>query len=339
MKWLVIFFCLFLITIESASANPVSTLQQEYDVLEEQSFKPRTVIPDGPLLHLGIKHPNVVLLTRRINELYGTSLIEDDIFDSDLEYYVKKAQRDRSINDDGVVGPQTRNSLNIGPEESMRDIKQAINEWKTRLGDKTPWHYIVVNIPSYELIAYENDHEVFRSKVIVGSIKNKTPLMATEAFSLKFNPDWTAPSGIRRSYAAKWNSGERDYFNKNGVQVSYDKNGRLKFYQPPSSSYLGKLKIELDNPYDVYMHDTDSPRLFNKSVRALSHGCIRVQDYQELAAWLAYTTEDEIAKKISTDKTFWESVNRVPVYTMYMLAYPGSDGTIGYFKDVYNRGI
>ena len=147
--------------------------------------------------------------------------------------------------------------------------------------------------------------------------------------------DWTAPPGIRRSYTVKWNKGNKSYFSKNGIQIFYDANGKVHFRQPPARSYLGKLKIELDNPYSIYLHDTNSPNLFNKSVRALSHGCIRVQDYVKLAAWLSSSDESDIKQKISTHKTFWQKVDKMPVYTVYMLAYPNATGTVGYFNDVY----
>lgn len=322
----------------AAKANPWFALNQAYTEVSKELSQPITKIPPGPILKVGITHPHVSLVVRRINEIYGTVLPETDTYNSVIKDYVMQFQAEKQINDDGIVGSQTRASLNVGPEDALKLIDQALQEWNTVSAKAmAPTKYIIVNIPSYELIAYEWSKEVFRSRIIVGTKKDQTPTMVSDAYSLKFNPDWTAPPGMRKDYAARWNAGERNYFEKNGVQVSYDANGRLRFWQPPSRSYLGDLKIELDNPYFVYLHDTNNPSKFSKSKRAMSRGCVRVQDYVKLAAWLSNTTEDSIQKKLGTGKTFWQSIDRIPVIVVYMLAYPGPDDTVGYFEDVYGR--
>ncbi len=316
-------------------ASPIPELQGQYQKLLVQQNQPQTEIPDGPTLKDAITHEHVRLLTQRLNEL-GYHVDETNTYNNSIRQAVTQFQEDRSINADGVVGNQTRHALNVGPEEALKLIEQSLSEWQNRFAAGEPNKYVVVNVPQYELIAYENGREVFRSRVIVGATATRTPMLTSNATSLKYNPDWTAPPGIASRYAQKYNSGNRAYFQKHGIRVS-TKNGRLHFYQPPSSSYLGDLKVELDNKDNIYLHDTNSPGLYDRSVRALSNGCVRVKDYLKLAAWLSNTSEQHIQSQINTGRTHWEKFEPVPVYMVYMLAYPDVDGTIGYFDDVYGN--
>lgn len=313
-----------------ALAEPNIILQQE---LADTSIQdPIYIIPSGSSLEFGSSGERVFLLTSRLKEL-NYQIEPTTVFDKNVDKVVRQYQEDNSLNIDGVVADQTTYSLNITQSSAKVLLEQSLEEW--RKVNHTGRH-IVVNIPAFELIAYENDTEIFRSKIIVGSPQHQTPRMLTNAWALKYNPDWRAPPGIRSRYAAKWNRGEREYFKKHGIQVFWQ-NGAIQFYQSPSSSYLGKLKVELDNPYNVYLHDTDSREKFSKATRALSNGCIRVDSYLELGAWLLKTDKDAIQVKINRGKTTWDKFEPVPVYVVYMLAYPTKNGKIAYFRDVYRK--
>ncbi|NJO61509.1 MAG: L,D-transpeptidase family protein [Richelia sp. RM2_1_2] len=330
MQFLLSVIMILILTV-SANAHPVaSALQQELNRLETVNATPLHLSSNKPI-KLGSSGNEVLLLTTRLNEL-GYNITPTSNFTVEVEDVVRLYQHNNSLNVDGIVASQTLFQLNMNTALAKSLIKQSLEELsKINLTGK----YIIVNIPSFELIAYEGDQEIFRSKVIVGAPQHKTILMSTNAWAIKYNPDWTAPPGIRARYAKKWSAGERAYFAKHGIRVS-TKNGMLHFYQPPKSSYLGKLKIELDNPHNIYLHDTDSREKFNQTTRALSNGCVRVASYQELGAWLNNSTTSEIQNKINTNKTFVEQITSIPVHIVYMMAFPNND-KVSYYQDIYKK--
>lgn len=175
---------------------------------------------------------------------------------------------------------------------------------------------ILVNIPSYELIAFEDGEPVLRSRVIVGSPKNPTPVKRTETSVVRFRPTWTpTPEMIREE----------------GIEPGTRPAG--------PRNPLGLLAIRLDPGMLVYLHGTNKPRLFNREKRALSHGCIRVEKWDEVAAWVLQTSVEEVhqyAKK--GRRTFDMDTDYVPVILGYFRSFPNAQGEFVDYADVYRRG-
>jgi len=120
--------------------------------------------------------------------------------------------------------------------------------------------FILVNIPSYELVALQDGEPVLRSRVVVGKPATPTPELTASMVIIRFNPDWTpTPSMVR--------------------------NEGLQYMPPGPQNPLGRMMFALDNDDLIYLHDTNEKQLFNRGQRALSHGCIRVQQARALAAW------------------------------------------------------
>src|ERR1043166_9605672 len=139
--------------------------------------------------------------------------------------------------------------------------------------------FVLVNIPSFELIALQDGVPVLRSRVVVGKPGATTPEMLSSMYAVQFNPSWTpTPSMIR-------NEGVR--------------------YMPPGpQNPLGRVMFALDNDEFIYLHDTNEKALFNRGQRALSHGCVRVEQARPLAAWALGVSEQEIDAMISQGKTY-----------------------------------
>ncbi len=174
--------------------------------------------------------------------------------------------------------------------------------------------FIFVNVPSFELIAFEDGEPVMRSRVVVGRPSTETPDLFSYLYALKFNPDWTPTPMMIRNEAAE--------------------------YVPPGpNNPLGRLKFEMDNNQFIYLHDTNRKELFNRDRRAYSHGCVRVQNYLDLAAWVAGVPVEEIERKIRTGRTFTERVpEAVPVYLGYYIFFPNEYGQLTAYPDLYGRG-
>ncbi len=171
--------------------------------------------------------------------------------------------------------------------------------------------FILVNIPSYELIAFQDGAPVLRSKVVVGAAGTSTPELLSNMYAIKYNPDWTpTPSIVRNEASVYIPSGPR--------------------------SPLGRLKLELDNDQAIYLHDTPQKSYFGRDKRALSHGCVRVQQIRELAAWADGVSVDEIDQKIRTGRMYTERLpEEIPVYIGYFTRFPDEFNQPVNHPDVY----
>ena len=173
---------------------------------------------------------------------------------------------------------------------------------------------ILVNIPSYEVIAFEDGREVLRSRVIVGSPGNQTPQLVAETSVVRFRPTWTpTPSMVAEE-------------------------GLSPDTRPPGKSNpLGLMAIRLDPGLLIYLHGTNSPKLFGREARALSHGCIRVEKVDEVAAFVLGTTVDEVGGHATGRRTFDMETAGIPVLIRYHTRFPDEAGVMREYADVYGR--
>lgn len=173
---------------------------------------------------------------------------------------------------------------------------------------------IYVNIPSYELIAFEDGREVMRSRVIVGSPKNPTPDLTAHTSVVRFRPTWTPTP---------------DMIKNEGISPETRAPGR--------SNPLGLLAIRLDPGMLIYLHDTNNRKLFNREKRALSHGCIRVEKWDEVAAFVLGISVDEVHKYAKGSRTFDMPTDGVPVIVRYNTTFVDASGAMRDYPDVYGR--
>lgn len=139
--------------------------------------------------------------------------------------------------------------------------------------------FVLVDVPSYELIAYQDGAPVLRSRIVVGRPVTPTPELMTSMYAIKFNPSWTPTPAMVR-------------------------NEGLRPIPPGPNNPLGRILFELDNDELVYLHDTNQKELFNRAERAFSHGCVRVEQARPLAAWVLGVSEAEIATMIARGATY-----------------------------------
>ena len=152
----------------------------------------------------------------------------------------------------------------------------------------------MVHIPSFELIALEDGAPVLRSRVIVGRPASPTPELVSSLFSIRFNPAWMPTPSMMRDEGAQ--------------------------YVPPGpNNPLGQLLFELDNDQLIFLHDTNDRRLFDRANRALSHGCVRVEQARQLAAWALGVPVLEVESMIARKITYSVPVaTPIPVHLVYL---------------------
>lgn len=187
--------------------------------------------------------------------------------------------------------------------------------------------HIYVNVPSYSLKVVENGQAVSTYTVVVGKPSTPTPQMAAEAGSIVVNPWWNVPPSIAKSMRGK-----------KGFQIKAG--GRLA--QPPGPrNALGKVKIDMPNAHNIYLHDTPSKSLFSARSRAYSHGCIRVKDIDRLASELAILDQgNDLSLRQALAKSGTRSLQlqkKRPVYLVYFTVDIGPDGRMISLEDPYDR--
>jgi murein L,D-transpeptidase YcbB/YkuD len=184
--------------------------------------------------------------------------------------------------------------------ETMPEIRAPQARSPTaRAGDSTVpsrGKFVLVDIPAYELVAYQDGVPVLRSRIVVGRPVTPTPELVTSMYAIKFNPSWTPTPAMVR-------------------------NEGLRPVPPGPNNPLGRILFELDNDELVYLHDTNQRELFNRPERAFSHGCVRVEQARPLAAWALGVSDSEIDAMIGRGSTYSVPLPEpIPV----ALAYPAS---------------
>ena len=171
--------------------------------------------------------------------------------------------------------------------------------------------FILVNIPSFELIALQDGVPVLRSRVVVGRPAAPTPELLSSMFAIQFNPAWTpTPLMIR--------------------------NEGLHYMPPGPQNPLGRMMFDLDNDEFIYLHDTNEKGLFNRAQRALSHGCVRVEQARALAAWSLGVSEEEIDAMISRGTTYSVPLPEIiPVSLVYYTRFADEHGQVASHPNIY----
>lgn len=291
---------------------------------------------------------------------YDSSLESMDslVYDQTLADAVKFFQLRHGLEPDGIIGEKTLKFLNQSFHEKANII--ALNmermRWTT---ENSAQNYILVNIPEYKLRVYENKKVQFEMRVIVGAANKATPVFSDALEHLVFSPTWTVPVSIikeeiipnLRSNPAYY-SAKNFSFYKNDVEIDpslEDWNSEtVNPYQyrvvqgPGRDNSLGLVKFVMPNTMSVYLHDTPNHRLFARDYRALSHGCVRLDEPVRFAEYLlrdqkGWTPErinkamnDSIPSTVHLKKPF-------DVHLEYWTAWVDEDGLVNFREDIYGH--
>ncbi len=215
--------------------------------------------------------------------------------------------------------------------------------------------FVLVDAASQRLWMYENGQPVDSMKVVVGTLETPTPMIASMIHYATLNPYWNVPESlIRKTVAANAVKKGLPYLKAHGYQVLSDwgpnptvipaseidwkavaageKTVRVR-QLPGSDNAMGKVKFTFPNAENIYLHDTPSKELFDKSPRTFSNGCIRLEDADRFGRWLL--GEEPVATS-SEPEQFVKLPQGVPVYVTYLTALP-SEGRILFADDIYGR--
>jgi murein L,D-transpeptidase YcbB/YkuD len=322
-------------------------------------------IATGPNMQLGDVDRRVSTLRKRLHlteDLGKTAQRDVEMFDEQVERAVRRFQTRHGLSVDGVVGPATLAALNVPVQDRIKQIRANLERWRW-LPHQLGRRHIVVNIVRFTLEVVEDDHPVMSMRIIVGRPYRDTPVFSSQITSLVLNPSWNVPPRIAvedklplirqdPSYLARnhikvfrgWGSEAReiDPTTVNWAKVSADKFPYRLQQTPGPLNALGQVKFFLPNPFDVYLHDTPSRDLFNRSIRTFSSGCIRVEKPMELATYVLRGTErwtqDLLTATIERRREQAIRVpSPVPVHLVYWTAWVEAEGTVHFRDDIYQR--
>jgi murein L,D-transpeptidase YcbB/YkuD len=258
-----------------------------------------------------------------------------NVYDASLAAAVANFQAHHTIGVDSMLGQETVDALNVPANFRVAQIAANLERyrWLPRtLGEK----YIQVNVPAFRLEGFENGKKTIEMKVIVGAEYEgrATPVFSDKMEFVVFRPYWNVTPDI----AAK------EFFPRYGSNLpsgyeTYTENGALRIRQRPGpKNSLGLVKFMFPNDFNIYLHDTPNDELFDKDVRAFSHGCIRLEKPAELAQWVLGWDAARVREAMESgpdDRTV-NLPRKLPVYITYTTAYM-RDGQLWFGNDLYHR--
>jgi murein L,D-transpeptidase YcbB/YkuD len=262
-------------------------------------------------------------------------------YTDDLTDAIKAFQLDRKILGYGQLGGKTMTELNRPVEEIVAILERDLERWR-RVPISPSGTYILVNIPFFDMRLYEAGEEVMRMPVVVGKKEWQTPQFNDELEYIVINPDWGIPETIAK--LEYWPTARKNpkWLANQGITAV---GGSLR-QKPGPRNPLGKIKFLMPNPHDVYLHDTAEKGAFKASVRALSHGCIRLSRPMDLGYYLLRDQpawgRARLDAAIATGRTQQINLTRhMPVHIIYSTSRVNADGRVEIRPDVYgkNRGL
>ena len=304
---------------------------EDYTTLREQLAEYRKMASNGgwPTVSAAAKGDTTQMAALRAR------LQAEGIDASDIKAGLATFQQRHTIVVDSALGSETIAALNVPVTQRLTQIAANLERmrWLPRaLGDK----YIYVNVPAFKLEGYEQGKKTIEMKVIVGQEYEgrTTPVFSDKMEFVVFRPYWNVTPTIA----------EKELFPQfaaSGMPADYEtytEGGALRIRQKPGDkNALGLVKFLFPNDFNIYLHDTPNDKLFEKDVRAFSHGCIRLEKPAELAQWVLGWDAGKVQSFMhGSDNRTVTLKNKLPVYITYMTTYV-RDGQLWYGNDLYSR--
>ena len=275
------------------------------------------------------------------HRLFMTGDLKNDdtslVFNDDMSKAVKNFQYRYGIKTDGTIGGNTLSEMNRPVDFRIRQI--LVNMERLRWVPAQPDEdYILVNIPAFQLYAYEKGKLAFKMNVVVGSTQNSTVIFTGKLKHVVFSPYWNVPPSIVNKEVLPGIKKNPNYLANHNMEW----NGGHVRQKPGIKNSLGLVKFLFPNSYNIYLHDTPSKSLFTEDKRAFSHGCIRVSEPKKLARWILRNepawTDSTIEKAMHSGKEKYVNVKQdVQVFIGYFTAFVDGKDNMNFRDDIYGH--
>ncbi len=324
--------------------------------LKEQGEEP-PIVPQGATIKPGMSGERVRLMRDRLNYL-GYDAGHSSTYDGQMVNAVKDFQRTHLLEPDGAAGKKTITELNRSNAERIQQIQINLERWRW-MPESMGEHYVAVDIPGFRYSVVKDGEVVLSARTVVGREGRKTPVFMSPMSYIVFSPYWHVPRSMavndflprlkRNPYALK---ASRIRIFRNGQEIDpgtvdwsqYNRNNfPFQLRQDPGDyNSLGRVKFMFPNEHAIYLHDTPSKSLFNRTSRDFSSGCVRIENPEELAEYFlaeAGWNQSKIKSAFRQSKESHVGLakdKKIPVYTLYMTTRVNGD-SISFRADIYNK--
>ena len=344
--------------LSSATVDATQAAIQKYqDIVTQGGWQ---TVPAGPELRVGSRGGAVEVLRQRLVASGDLDPVAGSgpVYDFFVEAGVKRFQARNGLNRSGVVDKDTLASLNVSAASRLQQLQTNLVRLRAYSGDLGD-RFVIVNLPGASVETVENGVVYSHHRAGVGRMDRQSPIMQVKATEINFNPYWHVPPSLIKKDLIPKMKADPNYLveekihilDKDGQEVSpssinwnSDEATHFSYRQDPGSEVdaLGFVRINIPNPYGVYMHDTPEKGVFGDDFRFVSSGCVRVQDVRDYVAWLLKDNpgwnRDQIDEVIrSGQQQNVKLTQPVPVYWVYITAWATPDGLVQFRPDIYQR--
>ena len=349
----------------SAALDSYSPPQKLYQELKKklaelrgQGDGPVIAIADGPVLKYtprNKRQPEVVMEDARVPQLRAklgiTENPEDTRYDAAVAQAVHKFQDNAELRATGQLDAATIKAIN-SPKRNKQIDTVLVNmerwRWLPRdlgapaLGDA----YVILNIPDYTLKVMQHDAQVWATRVVTGKPGvHATPLLSETMKFITVNPTWNVPPSIIYNEYLPALQQDPTVLQRMGLRLEQGPDGSVHISQPPGeANALGRIRFNFPNKFLVYQHDTPDKYLFEKTERAYSHGCMRVQYPDQYASILLnitlpneHWTPEKVRNMYGSSEIDLKFPTPIPVNITYQTAFVDEAGKLQLRKDIYGR--
>jgi murein L,D-transpeptidase YcbB/YkuD len=346
------------------------SLRNELKIFLKNKDTTKYTFIDSKLLKISLKD-SLKFYNNLFKRLYQESLM-DTLFDFQtlpdsisIAQSISVWQKKYDLVVDGKLSDDFIKAINLTDHYKYIRLLLTLDRYKL-LPDSMGATYISVNLPAFELKVWDNDTVALYSKVICGKPISPTPQLSSAIREIVTMPTWTVPTSIIKKEMLPQLKKNPFYLSKKGLSL-YDNNGKkldpsavdwtkykkgipYKIRQKSGTgNALGVIKFNFANDHDVYLHDTNERYLFQRKKRALSHGCVRVEKWMELATLIAQKDSlqctpdvklkynaDSIANYIANHKNQRIGIKYpIPIFINYF-SVASVDGKLFFYNDIYN---
>lgn len=289
--------------------------------------------------------------------LYDISSLKNDSFK--LVKALNDLQKKWFIQPDGKLGKYTQQALSYNRAKVIKQIAMAMERWRWE-EPKFPIRYAFINIPAFWLTVFEKDTVVMQSAIVCGKPDHQTPILKSKIDHMLIYPYWNVPISIATKEILPAVQHDTSYIRRKNFEVLGNHDVVLDYTKIPWRKYtkdylpvrfrqrigdensLGIVKFNFNNPFGVYLHDTNSKRYFKTSNRSQSHGCIRLEKFSEFADFLIrddslHYTHDSLQVYFAKQEQRKIRLRKpLPIYTRYYTAQADSSG-LKLYIDVYRK--
>ncbi len=331
--------------------------QLEEYAQRQGAWKP---IKSDRAVRLGESSPILPQVRERL-AFWGFSSMEvvkdPKLYDSLLLDQMRAFQEQRGLKADGILGQSTLVALNTSPAQLMDKIRINLERMRWVPAEFFEKEAILVNVPSFQVVYRRGMDTLFSTKVIVGTVKNQTPIFTAPMSYLVLSPYWNIPPSIARKETLPAIRRNPGYLNANHLEVVTTAGQPVSMsrvnwkaspfpylirQKPGDHNALGLVKFMFPNSYNVYLHDTPSKQLFEREVRAFSHGCIRMEHPEVFAALLLKDRQEWPLERMQEvmrqgKEEIVTLTNKIPVAILYFTFLVSPTGAPVFYEDIYGR--